>query len=799
MKLSISWLKEYVGFNKSVKEISENLTMIGNEVESIDTTGDIPGVIVAEIQEISSHPNADKLKLAKVFDGKKSYNIVCGAPNIEEGQKIFLATVGSKLPDPSNDSLFEIKKSKIRGEISEGMICSEKELGISENHEGIMVLSSDHILGEPLGKYFSETVLDIDVTPNRVDCLSIVGLARDLSAKFSSKLNYTYSVNYELNEKNKIVEIQDPDLCPRYTGVTIDSVAIGESPKWLKERLISIGERPINNVVDITNYVMFELGQPLHAFDLDKIQGGKIIVRESKDKEKIKTLDGIERELPRSSIVISDEENNTIGLAGIMGGNNSEIESSTTTVFLESGNWNPSLIRNTSKQLGLSTEASIRFERNLNPELAIYGLSRATDLILQIAGGNIRDGIEDNYPGKKETIEKITLDRENLKKHLGLEIPNETVSKTLSNLNFQYDFNEEKEIWKISKPFWRSDIEIPEDIHEEIARIIGYDEIPLTYLSGSVPKWEPNVSLDTKNMAQDILVGAGLSETISYSALSEKLFSFTPEIFNLGNNITLQNPISNEYSILRKSLIPSLISAASRNSNNWKGPIKLFEIGNVFCEIDSKVVEKTMIAGIITGPREELSLESDNSKIGFSDIKGVVELLARTLNFNFQSKAYKDKTFSQQRSALIFNKNINDSVGFMAELSKQTLSDNDFSTTEAAVFEIDLQKIISSQKSFIYKDFSQYPQAHRDLSLILDKSINFSEIEEIIYSENLVENCFVFDIYQGDEIPENKHSISLRINYQSLYETLSSKRLDKIEKNILKNLEKKLGIFIREQ
>ena len=798
MKLSINWLKDYVDFNKSIEEISEAFTMVGNEVESITRTGDIPGVIVGEIQEINIHPNADKLQVTKVFDGNKSYNVVCGAPNIKKGQKIFLATIGTKLPDPSNNSFFEIKKSKIRGEISEGMICSEKELGISDNHDGIMVLSKDYILGESIEKYYSETVLDIDVTPNRVDCLSVVGLARDLSAKFSSKLKFNYSVNYELNEKNKIVEIRDPNLCPRYTGVTIDSVTISDSPDWLKQRLISIGERPINNVVDITNYVMFELGQPLHAFDLDKINGGKIIVRESKEKEKIKTLDGIERELPKNSIVISDEENNSIGLAGIMGGGNSEIESSTTTVFLESGNWNPSIIRNTSKKLGLSTEASIRFERNLNPDLAIYGLSRATDLIVQIAGGKIRDGIEDNYPGKKSSVEKIILNKETLKKHLGLVISSEKISQTLSNLNFEYDFSEEKELWEITKPFWRSDIEIPEDIHEEVARIIGYDEIPLAYLSGSVPKWEPNLSLDTKNIAQDILVGAGLTETISYSAISDKLNSYTPEISNLGDEINLKNPISNEYSILRKSLIPSLISTASKNSNNWRGPIKLFEIGNVFYELDSKVVEKTMIAGIITGPRQEISLNSDNSTVDYFDVKGVIELLARTLKFDFESIEYEDNIFSEQRSSLIFNKKINDSLGFIGELSEQTLSENDFSTSNGIVFEIDLEKIISSQKDFIYKDFSQYPKAHRDLSLIIDKSINFSQIEKIIYSENLVEDCLIFDIYEGAEIPENKRSISLRINYQSLYETLSSKRLDKVENNILSKLEKKLNIYIRE-
>ena len=798
MKLSINWLKEYIEFNKTLDEISENLTMIGNEVESIETKGTIPGVIVAEIQHISFHPNADKLKLAKVFDGNKSYNIVCGAPNIEEGQKIFLATIGSKLPDPSNDSYFEIKKSKIRGEVSEGMICSEKELGISNNHEGIMVLPKDYILGDSIEKYYSETVLDIDVTPNRVDCLSVVGLARDLSAKFSSKLNFNYSINYDLNEKNKIVEIRDSNLCPRYTGAIIDSVTISESPEWLKQRLISIGERPINNVVDITNYVMFELGQPLHAFDLDKIDGGKIIVRGSLDKEKINTLDGELRELPKDSIVISDKNNNSIGLAGIMGGGNSEIELSTSTVFLESGNWNPSIIRNTSKKLGLSTEASIRFERNLNPDLAIYALSRAIDLIIEIAGGKIRHGIEDNYPGKKEKLEKIYLNKEKLKKHLGLEISNEKISKTLSNLNFEYSFDNEKEKWEITKPFWRSDIEIPEDIHEEIARIIGYDEIPLKYLSGSVPKWEPNIFLDTKNIVQDLLVAAGLSETISYSAVSDKLFSFTPKMFNLGDNISLKNPISNEYSILRKSLIPSLISAASRNSNNWKGPIKLFEIGNVFYEIDSNIIEKTMIAGIITGPRQEISLNSDNSNIDYFDIKGVIELLSKTLNFDFESHLYEDNIFSKDRSSSIYNSNINDSLGCMGELSIKTLSDNDFSTSQAVIFEIDLSKIIKSKKSFSYKDFSQYPQAHRDLSLIVDKSINFSQIESIIYTENLVENCLMFDIYQGEEIPENKKSLSLRINYQSLHETLSSKKLDKIEKNILNKLEKKLGIYIRE-
>ena len=795
MKLSINWLKDYISLNKSVDEIADSLTMIGNEVEEIVTTGDIPGVIVAEIKEIIPHPNADKLQLTKIYDGKNTLSVVCGAPNIKEGQKIFLATIGTNLPDPKNNTYFEIKKSKIRGELSEGMICSEKELGISEDHEGIMVLPNDYELGTSISNYYAETILDIDVTPNRVDCLSVVGLARDLSAKFSQRLNFDYQVNYPIEEKASIIAIEDKDICFRYTGIQIESVNIKESPDWLKKRLISIGERPINNIVDITNYVMFELGQPLHAFDQDKIDGSKIYVRKSKSKEKMLTLDGENRELPKDSIVIADQKS-PIGLAGIMGGKSSEITSDTTNVFLEAANFNSSMIRSTSKKLGLSTEASIRFERNLDPKLAIYALSRAADLIVELAGGKINQKIQDNYPSRIKD-QKIILNKDKLRNHLGLDISNNQIDLTLDNLNFHFTFDQINQIWEIEKPFWRTDIQIPEDIHEEIARIIGYDEIPLTYLSGSVPKWEPNKSLDIKYLSQDLMVGAGLSEAISYSAISEKQLSFTPNIFDLGEKITLTNPISKEYSILRKSLIPSLISAASRNSNNWKGPIKLFEIGNVFFELDSKVIEKTMLSGILTGPRQEISLNSESSKLNYFDIKGIVEMLSKNLNFDFEVKESNDKLFSE-KSSIIYNRNIDENIGCMGELCKETIEQNNFSSSEVIVFEIDLSKVIKCQNKFIYKDFSQYPQAHRDLSLIIDRSVKFSQIKEIIYGESLVEDCLIFDIYEGNEIPRGKRSISIRVNYQSARETLSSKKLEKVEKNILSKLEKKLGIYIRE-
>ena len=796
MKLPISWLNEYINFKKSDEEISENLTMIGNEVESIEKSGNIDGVIVGEIKKIIPHPNADKLKLTIVFDGNNEIQVVCGAPNIEEGQKIFLATPGTKLP-LENGSTFEIKKSKIRGEISEGMICSEKELGLSDNHEGIMVLDNSFLIGDPLSKYFSETVFDIDVTPNRVDCLSIVGLARDLSAKFSTKLNFKYSNEFVIDNSKGIVEISDEKICPRYSGIILDSVNITDSPDWLKSKLISIGERPINNVVDITNYVMFEIGQPLHAFDLDKISGDKIFVRESNSKEKIITLDGEERELPSKSIVIADEKQ-SIGLAGIMGGGNSEIDNTTKTIFLESANFNPQYIRNTSKKLNLSTEASIRFERNLNPEITEFALSRAANLIIELAGGKSRGFMEDLYQNKSDNKSKISLKKDKIKSHLGLDLDDKKISNTLENLDFTFDFSTKESTWQVDKPFWRSDINISEDLHEEIARIIGYDDIPLSFLSGEIPKWEPNEQYDTKIFLQDILVGIGLTETISYSATSEKLLNLTPLISNLGKSIELDNPISNEHAYLRKSIIPSLLINASRNTHYWKKPIRLFETGSVFYMDQSKIIEKTMISGILAGTRNELNWNQEEGLVDYFDIKGIVEFILKKLNIKVEFTDYTDPLFDLHKSSKIFNKNINKDIGFIGEVSSKLLAELDFNSNNVVIFELDLDSLIKAKSPIVYEEFSTFPQAHRDLSLIVEKNVKFDDLNKIILSEKYAVESVIVDSYEGEGIPSNKKSISIRISYQSFDNTLSSKNLEKIEKNILSKLKKQLDAYIRE-
>ena len=798
MKLPLNWLKEYVTYNISPEEIAENLTIIGLEVESISEIGMIAGVIVGEIQKISKHPNADTLKIVIVFDGTNKYKISCGAPNICVGQKIFFATPGTKLPDENSpEKFYLIKESKIRGELSQGMICSEKELGLGENHDGIMVLPKDFKLGDPISKYYGEIVMELDITPNRVDCLSITGIARDLSARIDKEFKFKYTNNHPNSKQYKNnIQILDENICSRYTGVIIDNISIAESPDWLKRRLISIGERPINNLVDITNYVMFEIGQPLHAFDLDKINEEKIYVRNSKKGEEIKTLDGNKRILDSHSIVIADNKS-AIGLAGIMGGKNSEIDIKTNSIFLESANFNPSIIRNTSKLLSLQTGASIRFERNLNPELTIYGLSRALDLILEICGGKTRSGILDNYNNK--VIRKtIILDKKRLCKILGLEIDNEIISKTLNSLNFSYDFDKLKDIWKVETPFWRSDITLPEDLYEEIARIVGYDSIPLKFISGEIPKWEPNKLFEYKNTLTDLLVGSGMYETISYSAISEEMLGILPDYVNNRKNISITNPISNEHAYLRKSLIPSIIMTASRNTNNWKKPIRIFETGNVFFQSDQKIQEQSYSAGLLTGVSENSHWDITPREVDYFDGKGIIDYLSSKLRFNYFLSPYNDAIYTKGKSVRIHDTKNETTFGYLGMISEDMIEKLNFNTSSVVIFELFLEELYKSSNDLVYKDFSQFPLAHRDLSLLIDTNVNFEDIKNIAFSEKFVIDCNVFDVYQGDNLPEGKIGIAVRIYYQSNEGTLSWKNLQQIEKKILIQFEKKLGIKIRE-
>ena len=434
----------------------------------------------------------------------------------------------------------------------------------------------------------------------------------------------------------------------------------------------------------------------------------------------------------------------------------------------------------------------------MNPEITEFALSRAANLIIELAGGKSRGFMEDLYQNKSDNKSKISLKKDKIKSHLGLDLDDKKISNTLENLDFTFDFSTKESTWQVDKPFWRSDINISEDLHEEIARIIGYDDIPLSFLSGEIPKWEPNEQYDTKIFLQDILVGIGLTETISYSATSEKLLNLTPLISNLGKSIELDNPISNEHAYLRKSIIPSLLINASRNTHYWKKPIRLFETGSVFYMDQSKIIEKTMISGILAGTRNELNWNQEEGLVDYFDIKGIVEFILKKLNIKVEFTDYTDPLFDLHKSSKIFNKNINKDIGFIGEVSSKLLAELDFNSNNVVIFELDLDSLIKAKSPIVYEEFSTFPQAHRDLSLIVEKNVKFDDLNKIILSEKYAVESVIVDSYEGEGIPSNKKSISIRISYQSFDNTLSSKNLEKIEKNILSKLKKQLDAYIRE-
>ena len=517
MKVPVKWLKDYIDIDLSPKELAHVLTMSGTESEVKYIGESWEGGVIGQIAAVDPHPNADRLRLATVNTGSGMQTVVCGAPNLAIGDKIAFASVGANLIDGHTGEKSILKPAKIRGVESCGMVCSEMELGMSKDHEGILVLASDAPLGKPLAEFLSDIILDIDVTPNRPDLLSVIGVAWEVAAITGKKVkvpDLSYEEAGDAIDKQVSIAIEDEDLCPRYSASLISGVKIGESPDWLKQRLIACGVRPISNIVDITNYVMFEYGQPLHSFDYDKIKTDKIVVRRAENGEVMQTLDDVERKLSDNMLMITDGEK-SVAIAGVMGGANSDITENTTTILLESANFNAASIHYTSHNLKLVSEASMRFERGIRPDLTIHALKRATQLILQLAGGCAAKGIVDVYPQKQER-KSLNLRSSEIKRILGVEFSGEQVVDTLTLLGFEVDIFSNNE-YMVRAPYWRSDINIEVDLIEELARIIGYENIPTTLLSGSIAHQEPNYLMDLKSRVRQALVGFGFDEIITYS------------------------------------------------------------------------------------------------------------------------------------------------------------------------------------------------------------------------------------------------------------------------------------------
>ena len=798
MKVSLKWLKEYIAIDLLPAEIARRLTMAGTETSQQSLGGEgWQGVVIGQILAVEAHPNADRLRLVTVDTATGKQKVVCGAPNLTAGDKIAFASVGTELIDGYSSKKAILKAANIRGVTSRGMVCSEKELGISDSHEGIMVLPSEAPLGKPLADFLADIVLDLEVTPNRPDLLSVIGIAREIAALTGQPVTLSGIEYEELGspiEEQVSVTIADPDLCPRYCASLINNIKIGESPEWLKQKLLACGMRPINNIVDITNYVMLEYGQPLHGFDFKKIRDGKIIVRRAGKDETIITLDNAERKLDGNTLVIADSRR-AVAIAGVMGGANSEVSEKTTSILLESANFNPTSIHYTSHGLRLVSEASMRFERAIRSELTVPALKRATQLILELTGGEAARGIIDVYPGRKEP-EPIKLRAGEVKRLLGVEFSIDQITDTLTSLGCKVEKTTGEAELQVTSPYWRSEINIEADLVEEVARIIGYDAIPTTMLSSSLPQQDPEPVLDFKSRVKQILAGYGFQEIIGYSLTSrevlEKALSCTPlepPPVRLANAMT----VDQEY--LRTSLRGNLLTALAANLRHEEGAIRLFEQGRVYLPRNNDLPqEPELLCGIMSAEIEK-SWPNQPQHFDFFSVKGVVESLLTKMGVSAGFKESDDSGMYPGRQAAVVVDG--DELGVVGELNPKVAEAFDISRA-VYLFEIDLSNLLPftvGHKS--YQPIARFPSVVRDIALVVDKSVSHWQVLDVITGFPLVEKVTLFDIYTGRQVSVGKKSLAYHISFQSKKHTLTDKEVDKVQQKILNELADKLGASLR--
>ncbi len=802
MRVSLKWLRDYVDISLSTKELAHRLTMAGSEVASIEETGGAwDNIVVAQLVGIDPHPNADRLRLTTVDTGKERITVVCGAPNLTLGDKVAFASVGATLIDGHTGQPIVLQPARIRGVASAGMVCSEKELGISEDHEGIMVLPSDAPMGTPLAQYLGDTILDFDITPNRPDCLSVIGIAREVAALTDGKVRLPEVVYQEGGvpiAEMVSVEIADSDLCPRYCASLITSVEITSSPPWMQERLVAAGMRPINSVVDITNYVMLEHGQPLHAFDYDQIRQKRIIVRRPRQGEFLTTLDGIDRELTSDMLVIADGEG-AVALAGVMGGAESEVTDSSTSILLEAANFHPGNLRHTSTNLHMRSEASSRFEKGLNPELAPIALRRATQLMVELAGGRAAKGIIDVYPGRAET-EPILLTQRRVKKVLGIEPSTDETVKVLASLGFVCAPTAEGDL-SVTVPHWRTDVRLADDLVEELARIIGYESIPTTTLSGQLPAWQPDMTWEVRERIRDLLVSCGLQEVITYPLVGlESLRQVAPAGESLDPfPLRVLNPLTQEQEYLRTTLRASLLSTLAANEKHETNGIRLFEIGKVYLPRENDLPdEREMICGVLSGPREERSWLENPEGMHFYDAKGIAGTLLDRLGVEARFAAADDAILHPGKTAEI---TVDDTaIGVLGEVHPEVTERFGISSPAVYLFELNLPQLVPLVPTTrSYRQLSRYPSILRDIAVVVAAELPSQRVSEIIEATHLVSEVTLFDVFRGEQIPAGSKSLAYRIAYRSSSRTLTDEEVDQAQSQIIATLHRELGATLRGQ
>jgi phenylalanyl-tRNA synthetase beta chain len=766
----------------------------------VEVTGDRwQGVVIGQISAIDPHPNADRLRLATVNLGAEQPTVVCGAPNLHIGDKIAFARVGAELIDGQSGRIAVLKPARIRGVTSSGMVCSEKELGISDRHEGIMVLPADAPLGRPLAGFLGDTVLDLEVTPNRPDLLSVNGIAREVAALTGQPMSVAV-VNYSETgppiAEEIAVEIADPDLCPRYCASLISGIKIGDSPDWLKERLAACGMRPINNIVDATNYVMLEYGQPLHGFDHDKIRDKKIIVRRADEGEVLVSLDGVERSLNREMLVIADSRR-AVAIAGVMGGANSEVSQDTTSILLESASFNPASIHFTSHGLGLTSEASTRFERAIRLELTLPALRRATQLILELAGGRAAKGVIDVHPGKVER-KPIHLRTSRTNKILGMELTTSHIEATLSSLGLELQKAAADGEFQVTVPCWRSDISLEVDLIEEVARVVGYDAIPTTMLSSPMPRQDPAPILGLKREVRQGLAGFGFQEVITFSLTSRELLDKAATAHPLKPApLHLANAMTADQEYLRTSLRGNLLSTLAANLRHEDGAIKLFELGRVYLSRDNDLPDEVeLLCGLLVASGGEKSWNVSSEPIDFFTDKGVVEsLLARLYIAGSFTESEDSGLRTGWQAAVIVN---GDKIGVIGELHP-TVAEAFEISRPVYLFEVSLAALLPhTVGGRPYQPITRFPAVVRDVALMVDSRVSHQQVMDIIQGFALVGEVTLFDVYIGRQVPPGKKSLAYRISFQLKDHTLTDEQAEEVLQQILDRLASKLAASLRE-
>lgn len=820
MKISLNWLKSYIDTSLKADEIANILTHIGLEVEGMEQIesirGGLEGLVVGKVLTCEQHPNADKLHLTTVDIGQGDpLQIVCGAPNVAAGEKVVVATINTMLYPTGEAEGFKIKKSKIRGIESFGMLCAEDEIGIGTDHAGIIVLPEDVPTGTPARNYYQledDYLLEIGLTANRADAMSHYGVARDLAVYLQShdmpyKLTLPDVSAFQagsVTDKSVQVEVLNHEAAPRYMGLTITGVKVAESPDWLKTRLRSIGLNPHNNVVDITNFILHEIGQPLHAFDANKIKGRKIVVRTCPEGTPFVTLDGVERKLSDRDLMICDEEK-PMCLAGVFGGLDSGVTAETTEVFLESAYFNPVWIRKSAKRHGLSTDASFRYERGIDPNIAPYALKRAALLVTELAGGQISSPVTDIYPEPIQPFHfEISLDR--VKRLIGKDIPDETIRKIIAALEVKIE-KEEGDTLHVVVPAYRVDVQREADLVEDILRIYGYNNVEIPQSVHSTLSYAPHPDREkVTNIIANLLTANGFNEIMSNS-LTKAAYYEELDAYKAENCVRIINPLSSDLSVMRQTLLFNALEAVELNTNRRNSDLKLYEFGNCYWYHPDKASEgglapyseQNHLSILITGADHTLSWNTKAQPTSFYTLKAIAEKIFSRIGIDLNSAVMESLQNDLYREAVTYKVNGKQIVE-MGIVSKKIRSKFDI---KAEVYYLEMNfdaflKLTKNHKVTV-EELSKFPEVRRDLALLVDTQVTFSQLREIAFSveKKLLKNVTLFDVYEGDKLPAGKKSYALNFVLEDTTKTLTDQVIDRVMANLIREFERRAGAQIR--